>query len=317
MLKAIEELDTSIKKDVIVDELMKSKGVYLLVSNPKVGKSMLALQLSNSIVNGIPFLGYKVNPSPILYVSTESDFGQLQERIKFMNLTPNSDSLFIKDREGRASICLRDLEIDIKCFSEDKMGKFIIIDMLKDIDFGVEYDINSYQDIAQKVMPRLRYYCEKYNVTFLVTHHLNKKGTTLGSIALDAVVDGTIVLKENKNSKKYVRFKMVNRDFAECELQLKRNENQIFTVCKSIEEEEIPYEITLFIKYASSQKDFDFLCSDIVNKANIVMSPKRFGRLMNNHLELLKSEGVYITSNRTSEGRYYHCQFIEPSQEDI
>ena len=95
MLKAIEEIDTSIKKDIIVDELMKSKGVYLLVSNPKVGKSMLALQLSNSIVNGIPFLGYNVNPSPVLYVSTESDFGQLQDRIKFMNLTPNINSLFI------------------------------------------------------------------------------------------------------------------------------------------------------------------------------------------------------------------------------
>lgn len=51
---------------------MKSKSVYLLVSNSKVGKSMLALQLSCFIINGTPFLGCEINPSPILYVTTES-----------------------------------------------------------------------------------------------------------------------------------------------------------------------------------------------------------------------------------------------------
>ena len=63
MLKPIEQIDTSIKKDIIINNIMKSKGVYLLVSNPKVGKSMLALQLSCSVINGTPFLGHKVNPA--------------------------------------------------------------------------------------------------------------------------------------------------------------------------------------------------------------------------------------------------------------
>lgn len=65
-MKAFEELKETTKKDIIIDEIMKFKGVYLLVSNPKVGKSMLALQLSYSIINGTPFLGYKVNLLPIL-----------------------------------------------------------------------------------------------------------------------------------------------------------------------------------------------------------------------------------------------------------
>ena len=37
-MKLIEELDTSTKKDIIIEGLMRSKGVYLLVSKPKVGK---------------------------------------------------------------------------------------------------------------------------------------------------------------------------------------------------------------------------------------------------------------------------------------
>ena len=93
-MKAFEDLKESTKKDIIIDGLMRSKGVYLLVSNPKVGKSMLALQLSCSVINGTPFLGYKANLSPILYVTTESDKIQLKERLEFMELS-SKKRLFI------------------------------------------------------------------------------------------------------------------------------------------------------------------------------------------------------------------------------
>ena len=166
MLKPIEQVDTIIKKDIIINNILKSKGVYLLVSNPKVGKSMLALQLSCSIINGTPFLGHKVNPSPALYLTTESNEGQLKERLEFLELSAKKDSLFIIDRQNKSNISLRNLKYDIKTFAEDCNGKLIILDMLKDIDFGVQYDINNYQDIAQQVFPKLRTYCDKYNITF-------------------------------------------------------------------------------------------------------------------------------------------------------
>lgn len=40
-MKQINEINKSIKKDIIVENLMISNGVYLLVSHPKVGKSMI------------------------------------------------------------------------------------------------------------------------------------------------------------------------------------------------------------------------------------------------------------------------------------
>ena len=48
-MKAFEELKETTKKDIIIDEIMRSKRMYLLVSKPKVGKSLFALQLANSI----------------------------------------------------------------------------------------------------------------------------------------------------------------------------------------------------------------------------------------------------------------------------
>lgn len=170
--------------------------------------------------------------------------------------------------------------------------------------------------LAQQVFPKLRTYCDKYNVTFLVTHHLNKNGKTLGSIALDATIDGRITLIGNKANKKYIKLQTINRDFPVLDIQLKKLDNLIFKKINSIEEDELSYEMTSFIKYVASQKDIDFTCTDIVLKANIPMSPKRFGRLLNNSIELLESEGVHITKCRTADSRSYHATSIEPSQDE-
>ena len=52
-MKTISQMrNEPIKKDFIVDKLMKSRGVYCLVARPKVGKSLFALQLANSVANG-------------------------------------------------------------------------------------------------------------------------------------------------------------------------------------------------------------------------------------------------------------------------
>ena len=72
-----------------------------------------------------------------------------------LNLKPKKDSLFIIDRDGKASIKLLDIEYEIHQFATEYNGKFLIIDMLKDMDFGISYDINSYQDISQKLMPKI------------------------------------------------------------------------------------------------------------------------------------------------------------------
>ena len=85
-MRSIEEKNISQKKDNIIEDIMKSKGLYCLVSNAKVGKSMLALQLAYSLTTEKQFLGHNTMSSPILYISTESDFGQIQDRINTLGL---------------------------------------------------------------------------------------------------------------------------------------------------------------------------------------------------------------------------------------
>ena len=156
-MKQLNEINKSIKKDIIVENLMISNGVYLLVSHPKVGKSMFAQQLASSLTTGEDFLGFKVNPSHVLYITTEGDINQLQSRFKLMNLEPNIDKLHITDSDDISDFYIRDIERDIHELTFDKEPLFVIMDMLKDIKFDTSYDLNNYQEINDVVFRKLIY----------------------------------------------------------------------------------------------------------------------------------------------------------------
>ena len=316
-MRAIEEeIDNNTKKDNIIEGIMKSKGLYCLVSNAKVGKSMFAIQLSYALATGKQFLGHNTMSSPVLYISTESDFGQLKERTKFLGLEFPLESLFIIDRDGKGEVSIFDIEVKISEFANDKGGKLLIIDMLKDVNLGITYDINNYQDIGQKLLPKLRSLCDRYELTILFTHHLNKRGTVLGSTAFDAVVDGKLTLVEDKNDKSLVRLNIINRDFPELDIQLKKSSNQIFNVIEK-ETEEINYNLIQIINYVSDKIDCEFTCSGIIKTLKLNnITPKQLGRLLHSSIDILKKEGVTLTTKRSGEARLYVAHYEEPDDEN-
>ena len=313
-MKQINEINKSIKKDIIVENLMISNGVYLLVSHPKVGKSMFAQQLAFSLTTGEDFLGFKVNPSHVLYITTEGDINQLNDRFKLMNLKPNVNKLHIIDIDDIPDFYIRDIERDIYELTFDKEPLFIIMDMFKDIKFDTSYDLNNYQEINDVVFRKLKELCRKYNATLLVTHHLNKRDETMGSVGLNADVSGIMKLKESKNNYNKLTLDYKGRDLGRLELNLKRNENQTFSVIGENTNDDTDYNLLLFIKYAVAKKDFDYTISDILSKTNILLTPTQLGGLIQRNLQLLEKEGLHITSKRTANERLWHCSYEEPSE---
>lgn len=313
-MKQINEINKSIKKDIIVESLMISNGVYLLVSHPKVGKSMFAQQLAFSLTTGEDFLGFKVNPSHVLYITTEGDINQLNDRFKLMNLKPNVNKLHIIDIDDIPDFYIRDIERDIYELTFDKEPLFIIMDMFKDIKFDTSYDLNNYQEINDVVFRKLKELCRKYNSTLLVTHHLNKRDETMGSVGLNADVSGIIKLKESKNNYNKLTLDYKGRDLGRLELNLKRNENQTFNVIDENTNDETDYNLLLFIKYAVARKDFDYTISEVLSKTNILLTPTQLGGLIQRNLSLLEKEGLHITSKRTANERLWHCSYEEPSE---
>ena len=305
-----------IKKDFIVDKLMKPSGLYCLVARPKVGKSIFALQLANSIATGTTFLGLNTTPSPILYISTEMSSEQILERINIMDLDFNDTNFHLIEQETNSrKLNMMDLQLDLQMFANEYNGRFVIIDMLCGVDLNNGYDLNNYQDIGQFVIPKYRELCKKYNFTILLVHHLNKNNTSLGSTAIDGSVDGLITLREDKNIKNKVILNYESRDYESMDLILKRTSNLNFEISE-VETEDLNINLIIFLNYAISQGNFTFNSSEITSKLKLAITPSVFGKLLNSNLKNLEKEGLFIEKNRTGNSRIYNAHYIEPSYEN-
>ena len=295
----------------IIKDMIKENGLYSLIARPKVGKSFLALQLAHAVVNGTEFLEHETNKSPVLYVSTEVSAYSLKERMELMNYDVNTDFFLITSEENYELLNINTLEKDFIKFKSEHNGKLVIIDMLYGIDVGVNYDINNYQDMGQKVFPKLRSLCNKYGLTILFVHHLNKNGTALGSTAIDTSVDGKFTLKQNSNIKSTFYLEYESRDFKGIDFVLYRDDNMNLQIDNTTSESLNPHLIT-FLNYAISEKEFSFTVSEITSKLNLYIIPSEFGKLLKNNITTFEKLGLHIEQKRTANERRYYAKFEEP-----
>lgn len=306
----IEQLNIDIKKDNIIEGIMKSNGLYCLVAEPKVGKSFLALQIANSLTNNKEFLGFKVNPTPVLYISTELSSLQLKERLNITSYEFSPNSFFFLEKDANHKLCLTDdLQLELKEFSETYNGKFVIVDIMCGIDYGYELDINNYSDVMKKMFDKYRELSKKYNLTFLLVHHLNKEGKTLGSTGIDGNMNGILTLINNKDNT--YTLKIINRDFEEQNLNLIKNDKLIFEIMNE-DNTELDFNLSAFMRYVIKKKEVIFTPAEIVAELNLLITPSRFGRLLNSNIKRLEQEGIYVELNRTATSRNYKAKFIEP-----
>lgn len=309
-MKSINDLQNISFKQDIIDGLFKYKGLYVLVAAAKAGKSLLALQISNSVTNGLTFLNMKTMKSPIFYISTELSEEQLSKRIKQTGYQLLDGQFFylVKNTENKLDI-KNDLLLELKEFSEKYNGSLVIIDMMAGISYGSSYDLNSYTEINNIVMDTYRMLINKFNLTFLLIHHLNKNGKALGSTGIEGFVDGILYLND-KGDNKYL-LKISSRDFESKEINLSRKDNLEFEVIEE-EVDELDINLNTFLKYVIKEKEVSFTPSEIVSKLNLMISPTKFGILINNNLKRLEQEGIYISKNKTALARNYKAIFIDP-----
>lgn len=309
-MKSINDLQNISFKQDIINGLFKYKGLYVLVAAAKAGKSLLALQISNSVTNGLPFLNMKTMKSPIFYISTELSEEQLSKRIKQTGYQLLDGQFFylVKNTENKLDI-KNDLLLELKESSEEYNGSLVIIDMMAGISYGSSYDLNSYTEISNIVMDTYRTLINKFNLTFLLIHHLNKNGKALGSTGIEGFVDGILYLND-KGDNKYI-LKISSRDFESKEINLSRKDNLEFEVIEE-EVDELDINLNTFLKYVIKEKEVSFTPSEIVSKLNLMISPTKFGILINNNLKRLEQEGIYISKNKTAQARNYKAIFIDP-----
>lgn len=274
----IEQLNIDIKKDNIIEGIMKSNGLYCLVAEPKVDKSFLALQIANSLTNNKEFLGFKVNPTPVLYISTELSSLQLKERLNKTSYEFSPNSFFFLEKDSNHRLCLTDdLQLELKEFSETYNGKFVIVDIMCGIDYSYELDINNYSDVMKRMFDKYRELAKKYNLTFLLIHHLNKEGKTLGSTGIDGNMNGILTLINNKDNT--YTLKIINRDFEEQNLNLIRNDKLEFEIINE-DNTELDFNLSVFMRYVIKKKEVIFTPSRNDSRIKSINYPFSFRKII-------------------------------------
>ena len=311
-MKTIEELRNSIVDiNYIIENMIRENGLYCLLGEAKVGKSAMALQIANSVANGIPFLDLKTNKSPVLYLSTEMNPNETISRIKLMNLNlSNEEFLYTYPEDNMTQLSILKVEKEIMNFHEKYNGKLVFIDMFNGINFGYNYDLNNYQDMSQNIFPKIREFCTKYEVTIILVHHLNRKGKSLGSTAIDTCVDGKIAIKQDENIKSTFYLKYESRDYPGQEYVLKRDDNLILSI-DEITDDKLNENIMAFLRYAMGNNEFEFTMSDMVNKLKLDIIPSTLGKLLASNKDELEKIGLTIKSKNKSK-RLYTAKYEEP-----
>lgn len=311
-MKTIEELKNSIVNiNYIIENMIRENGLYCLLGEAKVGKSAFALQLANSVANGFPFLDLKTNKTPVLYLSTEMNPTETMSRINLMECDFEDNNFFYTfPEDNMTQISILKVEKEIERFSENN-GKLVIIDMFNGINFGSYYDLNNYQDMSQNIFPQLRKLCNQYNVTIIIVHHLNRKGKSLGSTAIDTCIDGKLALKQDNDIKSTFYLSYESRDFPGKDYVLKRNDKLILEIDNDVEEY-INENLMLFLRYAIKRENFTFTASQIVSDLKLNIYPTSFGKLLSNNKEKLNRLGLTIECKRTATDRLYTAKYKEP-----
>ena len=191
--------------------------LFILSGSSKIGKSWLALDISNCVSNGDIFWSYPTAQGEVLYLALEDTKKRLQERLNKLTLICDIDAttdiyfVYTVQKLGDG------LAEQINSFlDEHPQTKLIVIDTLQYIrntgKFTGTYS-GDYHDIDA-----LRSIIGERKLTMLLITHNHKSddadpvNRVIGSAGLTGAVDGIFVLEKNKRIGCMARLTIANRD---------------------------------------------------------------------------------------------------------
>lgn len=179
------------------------EGLNILAGKPKIGKSMLAMNICIAVAHGIKALNFvDVERGTVLYLALEDNSRRLQRRLR--NMMPSREVwhdtknlLIAKNWPRMGEGGLRELEREIKKHSDMRL---VIIDtFVKFKPVIIGKSINQYE-IDYQHISRIKGLADENGISVLLIHHRIKTeaedifDTFSGSYGLTAAADGLLAL---------------------------------------------------------------------------------------------------------------------------
>lgn len=202
------------------------EGLNILAGKPKMGKSVLSLNIALAIASGGKALGkIDVEKGAVLYLALEDTKRRLQSRIRAMlQDRPAPENLYFEtawpkiDKGGIPKLAEKIQEIPNL--------RLLIIDTLKKIR-PIENGRNKNPyDIDYENVSAIKALADKFNLCVLVIHHLRKTESDdvmddfSGTFGLTGAADGLLALKR-KTGQSDAELHLIGRDVDAAEYALK------------------------------------------------------------------------------------------------
>ncbi len=201
------------------------EGLTILSGRPKIGKSIISLNLAVAVAMGGKALGnISVERSGVLYLALEDTLKRLKNRFWTIlqgqnppeNLYLNTEFKTIRDGG------LEQLKVWLK---QHKDVGFVILDTLAKIKGRAEKNSELYMD-DYGVIAKIKEVADKHDIGILLVHHTRKAQSddifdmVLGTTGITGAADTVIVLKKEMGVAD-IALHVCGRDVEEAELALK------------------------------------------------------------------------------------------------
>jgi len=181
----------------LVEGLLQAGWLFVLNARPKVGKSIIAVNLATALANGTAFLNRPTNPCAVVYIDLERPIETLN-RFKVLGALDNPNIFVPAERVGADLLdTLRDLIRQAQTRTNRPVVVFVdtLGDFIKPALRQRKATINDYDAIAE-ILQSLRDLAMETGCAFVFVHHLRKAQSdepsevdVLGSTAITGKFD--------------------------------------------------------------------------------------------------------------------------------
>jgi RecA-family ATPase len=283
------------------------EGLMVLAGKPKIGKSMLSLNLSVSISTGGVALGQvSVEQKDVLYLALEDTPRRIQDRISpILKGSPPS---------GRLNFALSWPKMDGTGLEElDRWldgrpdAGLVVIDTLARIR-GSKRNGSTLYDADYDDICRIKSIADQHHITIVLVHHLRKAGAddildlVSGSTGLTAAADTVAVLKRERARADAILY-ITGRDVEDKELALRFDDSSAsFVLLGAAEEYRISkerQEILEQLRSAGGPAKLKDIAAALNKQSNNVH--KLLGGLVDQGLVDQSDYGQYCLASRSGE----------------
>ncbi|HZX11349.1 MAG TPA: AAA family ATPase [Acidobacteriota bacterium] len=196
-----ENLDQFIKKEIperesLIEPILGRSEITMIHGRPKIGKSLLTLQIVKRLITGKNWLGFEVHKlkEPILIIQVEIAASLMQQRVKkIFKDTPNIENIIIPEQSRNIFLDQEDGQAHVASLIKDIKPGLVILDPYMKF-FSTE------ENAFKKCRPFFDFWFEQIEInglSMLFVHHDAKfqEGKlggqkALGSTEINASTDG-------------------------------------------------------------------------------------------------------------------------------